>query len=82
MNNEPAVMRSAKAAPKAPKVLEEIRLKRGMDGGVIATHHYEGYEHAPQPHNVEASLPAVAAHLGEHMGLEGGEKIESPKDQD
>lgn len=65
-------------ARKAPKVLEEIRLKRGMDGKVVATHHYSGFAHDAKPHKLEATQEAVGAHVAKHMELEeqGGSEPE------
>lgn len=73
---QPATVKAATSKAKVPKVLASIELKRGMTGGVIATHRYEGYEHEPTPHDIEGSTSAVASHLQEHMGLS-----EEPKDQ-
>ena len=55
---------------KAPKVLDEIRLKRGMDGKVVATHHYSGFAHDPKPHKLEPTEEAVGRHVAKHMELE------------
>jgi hypothetical protein len=64
------MMAAGVKARKAPKVLEEIRLKRGMDGNVIATHHYGGFAHDPKPHKLEPTEEAVGAHVAKHMQLE------------
>ena len=57
------------------KVLEEIRLKRGIDGGITATHHYSGFEHEPKAHEL-ANRKALHAHLDEHMALGEHEEME------
>lgn len=66
-----AEMRSSNTKErKAPKVLEEIRLREGENGGHIAEHHFEGYEHKPEPHIFGASEGNdLLSHIATHMHI-------------
>jgi hypothetical protein len=68
---EPAMATvSADRPKKGPKVLEEVRIKRSMDGGHVITHHYEGYQHEPRPYEFGKDEGArAAAHVQRHTGI-------------
>jgi hypothetical protein len=70
-----------RAEKKPAKVLEEIRLKRGIDGGITATHHYSSFAHEPKAHEL-ADRAALHAHLDEHMGLGGKSNSETDKEDE
>jgi len=69
-----------------PKVLDSLRLSEGENGGHIAEHHFEHYEHAPEKYPFAASsekveLPKghVLTHIAEHLHIPhsiAGEKAE------
>ena len=55
---------------KAPKVLSEVTIKRGLDGGHVVTHRYEGYEHDPRSYKFGPTEGSRAAsHVSRHTGL-------------
>jgi hypothetical protein len=69
-----AEMKVAEAAAQRPKagkkVLDEVSIKRSMDGGHVITHRYQGYQHDPRPYNFGPGDGArAAAHLARHTGL-------------
>lgn len=64
------VSAEGKSAKKGPKVLDEVRIKRAMDGGHVVTHHYEGYQHEPKAYAFGKNETARAAgHVARHTGL-------------
>ena len=56
--------------PKGKKILESMRVTRGLSGGHTITHHYEGYQHDPKPyHFAEGEGDRALAHIARHAGL-------------
>jgi hypothetical protein len=67
---------------KPPKVLEDIRIKKGENGGHVIEHHFTSYEHKPEVYPFGAGQgKEAAAHLNEHMGMElpAGEAESEPE---
>ena len=55
---------------KLPKVLEEIRMKKGKTGGVSLEHHHTHFEHAPETHVFGVGDgQKLKEHLSKHMGI-------------
>jgi hypothetical protein len=74
-----------KAPKKGPKMLDELRIKRSLNGGHSITHHYEGYQHEPKTYSFGPQDKArAAAHVARHAGfpLEGGAEEEENADED
>lgn len=64
------VSAETKGPKKGPKVLDEVRIKRAMDGGHVVTHHYEGYQHEPKSYSFGKNESArAAAHVARHTGM-------------
>lgn len=63
--------REGKAAPKAKKELEHIRVAEAENGGYTAHHHFTSFEHPPEgPHIFAAhefKHPVVEGHLFHHL---------------
>lgn len=58
---------------KPPKVLEDIRIKKGENGGHVVEHHFTSYEHKPEVYPFGAGQgKELAAHLDEHVGTSIG----------
>lgn len=72
---------TAEAKPKkGPKMLDELRVKRTLDGGHVVTHHYEGYQHEPKPYAFSKGEGARAmAHIARHAGLPAGGGAAEPE---
>lgn len=60
---------------KAPKVIKEIRMRKGHEGkGYIAEHHHDHHDH-PMEEHVLGNQDHMIEHMMEHMGQENpGEK--------
>jgi len=74
-----------KMPKKGPKVLDEVRIRRALNGGHTVTHHYEGYQHEPKPYSFGPQEGArAAAHVARHAGfpLEAGAEDEENADED
>lgn len=64
------VAAEGRAKPKGPKVLDEVNIKRSMDGGHTVTHRYEGYQHEPKTYAFGKNEGArAAAHISRHTGI-------------
>lgn len=69
---------------KGPKIVSEIRLKRGASGHLTAERHHENYEHPPEAKSFKPSEgKAFMAHVAKHMGIKGepepGEENAAPE---
>lgn len=53
---------------KPPKVLSEIRTRKGHSGGYIHEHHHKHPEHHPMEEHTSADQDAMVNHMMEHMG--------------
>ena len=72
----------ASPAPKGvksmgPKVLDELRVKKGTAGGHVVKHSFE-YNKGPGPSHPDETFPfgegqgpAVLAHIAKHLGIKG-----------
>lgn len=54
--------------PKHPKVLKEIRTRKGHKGGYIHEHHHEHPAEHPMEEHVSPDQDAMVSHMLEHMG--------------
>lgn len=58
---------------KAPKVLKEIAIMQGENGGHIVEHRFEHYEHPAEPHVFGKSEgPEAIQHIAEHAKIDIG----------
>jgi hypothetical protein len=63
-------MATATATKKPRKVLDELRIKRAMDGGHVITHAFQGYHHDPVSYKFAKTQGAMAAaHIAKHTGI-------------
>jgi hypothetical protein len=74
-------------APKehepAPKELDHIKLTPAENGGVVAEHNFKSFEHKPEAHVFAAGEgPELAAHIGEHMGMENMSPTEEQTEEE
>lgn len=71
--------------PRGRKVLDELRVKRTLDGGHVISHHYQSYEHQPTPYKFGKTQGAMAMqHIAKHAGLPMAGKAEEaePKEEE
>ena len=69
-------------AKKPPKVFKSMVLKHAENGGHIAEHHFENYEHEPEPHVFgKDEGHKLLAHVAKHMGIEHGEPDGDEEDE-
>lgn len=56
---------------KPPKVLDEITIKKGQNGGHVIEHRFTSYEHKTESYPFGPGQgKQAAAHLNEHMGMD------------